>query len=96
MVNINVFSSYLFWDIDKDNIDIEQYPKFLIERVLQYGTWTDWLALKQVIGIKKISEEVVKIKNLDDRTLSFMSIVTDIPQNQFLCYTQKQFQEKNW
>jgi hypothetical protein len=96
MIDISVFSPHLFWDIDKDNIDIEQYPKFLVERVLQYGAWRDWLALKQIIGIKKISEEVVKIKSLDDKTLSFVSIVTGIPKKQFLCYIQKPFQEKNW
>ena len=34
---MNHFSSNLFWDINPDNIDIEEHASFIVQRVLEYG-----------------------------------------------------------
>lgn len=57
---INAFSSHLFWDIRKEDIDLEQYPKYIIKRVLEYGMWNDWIIIRSYYGLPKIVEEAKK------------------------------------
>lgn len=51
---INAFSSHLFWDIRKEDIDLEQYPKYIIKRVLEYGMWNDWIIIRSYYGLPKL------------------------------------------
>lgn len=34
---IGQFSSYLFWDVDKDSLDMDEHASYIIKRVLEYG-----------------------------------------------------------
>ena len=59
---INAFSSHLFWDIRKEDIDLEQYPKYIIKRVLEYGMWNDWIIIRSYYGLPKIVEEAMLLQ----------------------------------
>ena len=39
---INQLSPVLFWDVDKSQLDMDTYPSFFVQRVLEYGQWSDW------------------------------------------------------
>ncbi|MEI7595925.1 MAG: hypothetical protein WCK02_09275 [Bacteroidota bacterium] len=47
------FSNHLFWDIDREKIDLERNAKWLIGRVLDYGLLIDWVIIRKYYGIKK-------------------------------------------
>ena len=36
------FSSNSFWDIDPNNIDMEEHASFIVHRVLEYGMIENW------------------------------------------------------
>jgi hypothetical protein len=81
-----VFRKELFWDVDYDNIDFEDHARFVIGRVVMRGNLDDWNALKEFYGLEKIGSEVVNIRYLDKRTLSYLSAILNIKKEDFRCY----------
>ncbi len=90
------FSKHLFWDVDSHNIDYNEHAIFIIKKVLQFGFYSDWKKITKYYGINKIVEVAVKIKDLDLKTASFLSIIGRVPKNSFICYTTKQSIQKHW
>lgn len=39
---ITQFSTYLFWDVNKDDLDMEEHSRYIIKRVIEYGMLNDW------------------------------------------------------
>jgi hypothetical protein len=84
------FSKYIFWDADPDELDTNKHSRYIIDRVVSYGTWKDWKKLLKLYGDEKIKDTVISLRNLDPKTLSFLSLYFDVPQKAFRCYTFKQ------
>jgi len=93
---ITNLSPHLFWDVDKDNIDLEKNKKFIIHRVLEYGLLRDWQFIYSHYGIEDISNTVINIKDLDKKSLSFISLLSKVPKEKFLCYTLMQSTPQHW
>lgn len=93
---LNKLSDHLFWDIDISEIDIEKNSRFIIKKVLQYGLYTDWKLLKQLYGIDFITKVASQISDLDKRTASFLSVVGDLPKQNFKCYSTKPSTPQHW
>ena len=93
---INAFSSHLFWDIRKEDIDLEQYPKYIIKRVLEYGMWNDWIIIRSYYGLPKIVEEAKKMRELEPRALAYVSAISNTPKEKFRCYTYQQSNPQHW
>lgn len=83
-------SSHLFWDVDSNDLDFNRSKKFIIQRVLDYGLIDDWQIIFKLYGISEIAKIAIMLKNLDKKSASFISLISNIPQEQFLCYTSKQ------
>ena len=75
----------LFWDVHTDAIDLEIHSRFIIERVVTRGNLADWDLLKKIYGKARIREEVVRIRSLDRKTVSFLSAYFGIEQREFRC-----------
>jgi uncharacterized protein DUF6922 len=93
---INSFSNHLFWDVDKEKLNIAQNKSFIIQRVLEYGVMKDWQIIKKEIGVKEIASIAVTLQNLDPKALSFISLLSKIPKEEFTCYTIKQSSPRHW
>ena len=46
---ITRFSTYLFWDVNKDDLDMEKHSQYIIKRVLEYGMLQDWNIVKTIL-----------------------------------------------
>ncbi len=90
------FSQYLFWDVDIENVDLQKHKKFLINKVLQYGTYSDWKILVSIYGFEKIIETAKMIRDLDPKTIAFLSVVGNTPKSEFTCFTTKPSAPKHW
>lgn len=90
------FSSYLFWDVDKANIDFENRKSWVIERVLSHGMLSDWEKIKAFYGKSTIRQAVMQLRYLDKRTLHFCSAYFDVPVNEFRCYIYAQSNPGHW
>lgn len=93
---INQFSSHLFWDIDRDKLDWNKHRMYIVERVLEYGVLSDWKLLRSCMSIEEITSFAKKIRQLDPKTLSFISTISHTPKEEFRCYTTKQSIPQHW
>lgn len=95
-ITIKDFSPHLFWDTKVNSINLIRDKGFIIKRVLEYGFWRDWLLLKDYYGKREIGQTAKDFRELDPKSLTFISVKSQIPLEEFKCYTTKQLQPKHW
>jgi len=64
--NIPPFIKKLFWDTNKEKLDTDLHKKSIIERIINYGTLTDWKWLSSNYG-KDTVITILNTKNKFDR-----------------------------
>ena len=94
LITNDSFSPNLFWDIEVASLDIKKDKRFIIRRVLEYGTLSDWKIIKNEYGINRIITEMQKVRDLDNTSLSFICTIANIKKEAFRCYTLKQSQSQ--
>ena len=47
---IKQFTENLFWDTDVSNLDVNKFPAYIIQRVLEYGEMQDWRLINKLYG----------------------------------------------
>ena len=67
-----------------------------MEKVANYGTWKDFIALVRFYGIKHFKQEIVKSAYLKKDVLNFLCVVFDLEPKDFTCYTRRQSQNPPW
>ncbi len=90
------FSKNLFWDVELDSIDLESNSRYVIQRVLEYGRYSDWKLILSYYGLKVISDTAITLRSLDPKAVSFVSAITNIPKEQFRCYILRQSSQRHW
>ena len=95
-VNIESFSPNLFWDVELTKLSLDMNKRFIIQRVLEYGTLTDWKLIKAYYGLPIISEEMQKTRTLDKTALSFICTIANVSKENFRCYTSKPSNPQHW
>lgn len=96
MIQTADFSSYLFWDVDRETLDFNKYKAYVIERVLSHGMLTDWELLKELYGKDVIHETVINLRHLDKYSLHFCAAYFNEPLENFRCYTLMQSIPVHW
>lgn len=94
--NINILSPHLFWDVDPSKLDPQRNMNQIIGRVLDYGLISDWNYILQYFGIELIAKVATSLRDLDPKTIAFISVLSGIPKEQFRCYTLTQSIPKHW
>lgn len=79
------FQKTLFWDVEIETMHLEKHARFIIERVVSRGNRQDWQWLKKVYGKERIRDEALRIRSLDKKTLSFLSIYLGVEKAEFRC-----------
>lgn len=93
---LDKFSSYLFWDVDKSSLNMEEHASYIIKRVLEYGQLSDWNRIKEYYTLPVIVSYVKQFRELEPRALTYISAISNIPIQQFRCYTMRQLSPKHW
>ena len=86
----------LFWDINPGNLDYEGKARFVIGRVVMYGTLADWKSILDFYGPRRVLDEMLQERYLDKKTLNFLSFYFEVPRTQFRCYTLQQSNPTHW
>ena len=89
-------SRVLFWDTDYDKIDWDNKARYVIERVVTRGNWSDWRNVCAYYSLDRIRTEMLQSRDLDKKTLNFLSKLFEIPQEQFRCYRYHQSNPGHW
>lgn len=91
-----IFNSTLFWDVDISGLDMEKSNRLIIERVFSLGTMEEVKAVLGYYGSDRIINTLANLNYLDPKTLNFVSVLFDKPQNEFRCYLRKQSGPQLW
>jgi len=94
--DITKLSSHLFWDVDAGMLKVEDDFPFIVKRILEYGLIDDWHLLKSNFSIEKITEVVKQFRDLDHKSLSFISTLSKEPKQNFRCFTTQQSIPPHW
>lgn len=89
-------SSHLFWDMDKEQVDMDTCPSQIIQRVLEYGTLDDWKLILSYYGQDKIVSVCRSLRTLDAKALSFICCISDTDKTQYRCYHTTQSNPTLW
>lgn len=90
------FSRKLFWDIDPSTLDLERHRKYVVARVLEYGTLDDWRLLVRRFTLESVVAVAQTLRTLDPKALSFLATVGHVPRNSFRCYTLSRSMPTPW
>jgi hypothetical protein len=69
-----LFKKY-FWDCDFSTLTLEQYPRFISERILNYGDLTALQWLLRHVDKELIRTLVSHSRSLDDKTRNFWKLM---------------------
>lgn len=76
----------LFWDVKFENIHMDTHARFIIERLLEYGTWEGILFLRGIYGDERIRDYILKrgYKVLSKKTLNFWKYLLHLEHEECL------------
>ncbi len=69
----------LFWDTNVDNFDPTTYPRYTIERVLEYGDETDLAWMRSLFTHEQILDVLRTDRNLTPLSANFWAILFGLP-----------------
>ncbi len=89
-----------FWDIDPSGLDVGQYSRYVIERLLEYGDLPSlrWMerrfSREEIVGVLKMS------RALSRKSANFWLKILGVPSEEVRCMS-KEFQQRyrqvwNW
>lgn len=85
-----------FWDVDYASLDPEKDCLFILEKVLNYGLWSDYRAAFALYGEARIRKEVVEASYLKKEVLSFLCLILVLKPTDFKCFTKTQSLPALW
>ncbi|HEY9196193.1 MAG TPA: hypothetical protein VIM77_08000 [Mucilaginibacter sp.] len=91
-----ILSKQAFWDVDMNTIDYEKNARFVIEKVVDRGSFEDFIALKKFYGDNKIKKEIVNAKWIGDKEIYFCCAIFNLEPKDFKCYIKKQLNPQLW
>ena len=83
-----------FWDVDFSILDSEQRPRFVIERILEYGDRKSVRWMKENFSSEEIKKTLSISKNLSQKSANFWQTIFGLDKNKILCL-RKSFQKKH-
>ncbi len=94
--NIDEFTENLFWDTDIQELDMNEYPAYVIQRVLEHGEMNDWRLINRFYGLPKIVEVCKSLRTLDPVCLSFICTISHTNKEDYRCYRTRQSVPTLW
>ncbi len=89
-------SKQAFWDVDMNSIDFDKHARYVIEKIIDRGSFDDFIAIRKFYGDKKIRKEIVDVSWIGDKEIYFCCAVFDLVPNDFKCYIKKQLNPQLW
>ena len=96
IMDITQLSHRIFWDTPLENIDPWRHRGWIIERVMRYGSLSDWHLLKKWYDKETMRQSVIRLRDLDAISIAYLSLILEIPKEEFRCYTERQLRPSFW
>ncbi len=89
-------SKIAFWDVNFDKIDFDKSSVFVIDKVLNHGTWADIIEILRYYGLERAKKDVVQVSYFKSSALSFLCLILDLKKTDFIAYQRRQTRVSNW
>lgn len=89
-------SKKAFWDVRFSEIDVEKNALHVMEKVFNFGTWEDQVALMKFYGLARIKNEITNASYLRKPVISFLCTILDLKRTDFKCYRNTQSHPQPW
>jgi hypothetical protein len=86
----------IFWDVDFENINYDESPRFVIERVFERGDVQDIREVRRYYGDEVVQSSLTKAKWLRYDIFVFCKNLFGLKPEDFRCYTSKQLSQIPW
>ena len=86
----------LFWDVNVDEVDLIEHRASVIERIATRGRLDEFRAMVKFYGKETVKNILLNARHLDKRTLSYCSLIFDVPITEFRCYKLAQLNPEHW
>lgn len=93
---IEHLSEHLFWDVNKNLLDLEKSKEQIIYKVLEFGKIQDWQIIQEIYGLETIKKVSLNLRSLDEVTLAFLANLFKTDKTNFRCYKHKQYNLNCW
>jgi hypothetical protein len=90
------FTPSLFWDVDRETLDLNKNKALIIQRVLERGHDHDWELLKACYTIPEIVQTAMQLRSLEPTALAFVSCIGNVKKEAFRCSMWKQSIPVHW
>lgn len=84
------FTASLFWDVDRETLDLEKSKALIVQRVLERGHDEDWALLKTCYTIPEIVQIAKQFRSLEPTALALAACIGNSKKEEFRCFTWKQ------
>jgi len=85
-----------FWDVDFDTIDFQADSLLVMNKVFNYGTWSDILEILRFYGLGRVRHEVVEGAYYKPTALSFLCLILNLNERDFKAYQNRQARSSIW
>jgi len=75
----------LFWDVDKDTVDLILHRSYIIRRIMDYGNIEDVKWMLKIYSQREIIEVIRKSWGLSRKSAYFWSTYFNIPKEEIEC-----------
>jgi hypothetical protein len=82
--------------VDFASLDTNRDSLFILEKVFNYGPWSDYRAVFSLYGQSKIRKEIVRASYLKKVVLSFLCLILNLKPTDFKCFTKIQSLPPLW
>ena len=86
----------LLWEYDLTNFDFQKMKSIVIQRVVECGYPNDWYAALNLFGEEEVKETIKNLPYLNDKDMTFVSVLFEIPITELKCYIKKQLVQTHW
>lgn len=77
-----------FWDINVETLDVAAHPRFVIERLLEYGDFPELKWLFREFSRDEIVDVIKRTRRLSRRRASAWANYFDIRRDEVLCLSK--------
>lgn len=95
-MNTISLSKKAFWDVSFEKLDFEKSSLFIMQKVFNYGSWDDQVAIMKFYGLDRIKKEIVQASYLRKPVLSFLCTILRLQKTDFGCYIKMQSNPLPW
>jgi len=78
-----------FWDINPANLDVSKYPRYVIERLLEYGDLPSVRWMERRFSREEIVEVLKTSRRLSARSANFWALYFCLPVEEVRCLSKR-------